>query len=697
MEQQDLDLAAGFPPVSYDEWKKIVEEKELKGAPFEKKMVNKTPEGILMQPIYIPETCDCSNDPSGMPGFFPFTRGTHAIDRSRNGWDKRQEFREPDPKTANYEIKHDLSFGVTSLAVHLDDAACAGVETDDLRGKNGVMVHDMAGLEAVLDGVDFAKVPVAIEAGAAFLPAAMALAGLWMKKGVAAQAIRGNFSADPLGYLAAEGALPYSIDEAMTQLGALAAWTAKTYPGVRAAMVDTSAYHNAGANEVHDLGIAMATAVAYLKAMEAAGMSIDDACRQIAFTTSVGCEEYMQIAKLRAARKLWSAVAKACGASDEAAAMQLRAKSAERMFTRTDPWVNMLRATVSTFSSAVGGADIVTCLPFDAAIGLPDSMGRRVARNTQVVLMEESNLYRVADPAGGSWSMETLTREIADKAWAFFQEIEAKGGIVAVLQSGFVRDAILATMAQRDKDVAKRKVPLTGVNEFPNILEKVVERPAPDLSKAKAADAARLAKGEKAAAQEIKALAKAADIVGAACAAVGAGAPFASVVKARAGEGVGIAKMPRRHLADTFERLRDATAAYRDKTGKLPQIFLANLGPVAKHTGRATFAKNFFEAGGIQAVSNNGFSEIEPCVAAFKESGARIAVICSSDALYEEMVPTFAPALKAAGAETLYLAGAPGDKKEAYDAAGINDYIFMGAEVLGTLTAQLVRLGVIEK
>jgi methylmalonyl-CoA mutase len=688
MDHKDLKLAADFPVVSYDAWRKIVEEKELKGVPFEKKMVTKTPEGVEIQPLYVAENWPWAGDPSGFPSFFPYTRGAQAIARTRSGWDIRQEFRESDPAAANREIRHDLKFGVTSVNLRLDDAVQGGNGPDAANaGEGGVLVHDLAALEDTLAGVDLVEVPVALEAGAAFLPAAMALAAVWSKRGVSGAAAKGGFGADPLAQLALHGSLPIGVDAALKQLGALAAWTAKTLPNVRAVAVDTSVYHNAGASEVHDLGIALATALAYLKAMQDTGLAIDAACGQIAFTVSVGCEEYLQIAKLRAARKLWAAVAKACGASDEAACMNLRAKSAERMFTRFDPWVNMLRATVSTFASAVGGADCVTCLPFDDAIGQPDSMGRRIARNTQIVLMEESNLYRVADPAGGAWSMETLTEQIADKAWAFFQEIEAKGGILAALQSGFVQDAIAATMAQRDKDIAKRKVPLTGVSEFPNIHEKPVVREQPDLAHAKAAIKGRIAKA--------KAVDLGADPVAAASAAVAAGAGFAAVVAASAKDGVMVKALPARHVADTFERLRDAASAFKEKTGAFPSIFLANLGPVAKHTGRASFAKNYFEAGGIEALSNNGFSDVDACVAAFKASGARIAVICSSDALYEEMVPTFAPALKAAGAETLYLAGAPGDHKDAYDAAGVNDYIFMGADVLGKLTAQLIRLGVI--
>jgi len=698
MDQKELKLAADFPETTYEQWRKVLEDRDLNGVPFEKKMVTKTPEGIDIQPLYVAEDWPWANDPSGVPGFFPYTRGTKAIERTQKGWDIRQEFRESDPATANEEIKEDLSRGVTSIAIRLDDAAQKGQGPNaEAAGVNGVMIHDLETLKAVLDGVDLAKTLVELEAGIAFLPAAMALVKVWEDAGVQPASAKGEFGADPIGALAANGSLPCSADAALGLMAKLAECTAKTFPGVRAVSVNTCVYHNAGASEVQDLAIAMSTAVAYLKAMTAAGMSIDDACEQIAFVTSVDCQEYKQIAKMRAARKLWAAVAKQCGASDEACAMVLRAKAAERMMTRFDPWVNMLRTTVSTFSSAVGGADSVTCLPFDHAIGLPDEMGRRIARNTQIMLLEESNLYRVMDPAGGTWSMETLTTQIVEKSWEFFQEIEGKGGIVAALESGFIQDTIAATMADVDKGIAKRKIPVTGVSEFPNVSEELPVRPVPDMAAAKSKTVAQAEAGAKAAADAVAAISGAADPIAAVGAAVNGGASFASVLAPICSEGPSVKVMPRRILGDAYERLRDAANAYKEKTGKLPQIFLANLGPIASHTGRATFAKNYFEAGGIQAPGNNGFPTVEDAVKGFKESGAKIAVICTSDKNYVEMVPEYAPALKAAGVETLYLAGHPGENREAYDAAGIDAYIYMGAEVLGPLTEQLIRLGVLEK
>ena len=679
MNHDHEELTLDFPATSREEWRKLVDV-ELKGAPFDKKMVTRTLEGIDIQPLYVAEDWPRAGDPSGFPGLFPYTRGTDLIERTRHGWDIRQEFREPKPEAANAAIKIDLARGVTSVGLRLAGSASGG----------GVAIQDVSGLDATLAGVDLAKVPVALDAGAAFLPAASALMSVWRQRGVAEKDAKGEFCADPLGFLAATGGLPYSLESAYGQLGALASLTAKTLPGVRSVSVDTSPYHNAGAAEVQDLAIALATAVAYLKAMTASGLSIDAGCGQISFTLSVGCEEYLQIAKLRAARKLWAALATACGASPEAAAMVLRAKSAERMFSRIDPWVNILRATVSTFASAVGGADSVTCLPFDDAIGIPDSLGRRVARNTQVILAEESNLYRVADPAGGAWAIETLTQQMADKAWAFFQTIEGKGGIAAALASGFVQGEIAKTMDERDKAIAKRKAPLTGVSEFPNIMETALVRSSPEAEIAK-----RTAYGAAAAA----ALQSLGTVLSteAVDAALTGGAGFSDIVAAVSGPSAAVAALPKRRLSDRFERLRDAAAAYKARTGQDPAIFLANLGPISKHTGRASFAKNFFEAGGIKTLSNNGFSQVEACVSAYRESGARIAILCSSDVLYEQLVPLYAPALKAAGVETLYLAGSPGEKKALYDAAGVDDYIFLGGDVLTKLTDQLVRLGVLAK
>jgi methylmalonyl-CoA mutase len=527
------------------------------------------------------------------------------------------------------------------------------------------------------------------------------LAALWQRRQVRGDMAKGAFDADPLSALAATGSLPVPIDSALAQLADLARYTAAHYPAVTAVGVDTSAYHDAGATETQDLAASMATAVLYLKAMTAAGLDIDTACRQILFTYSIPCDQFLGICKLRAARKLWARVAEACGASESARAMKLHAVTAARMMSKRDPWVNILRTTVGCFAAAVGGADSITVRPFDAALGLPDELGRRIARNTHIVLAEESNLGKVIDAGGGSWYVESRTDELAKVAWAEFQAIEKAGGIVAVLKDGSFAKKIATAYAQRDGAIAKRRDPVTGVSEFPNVLEVPIEREAPDLAGLARDAAQRLSahrRDHESAAgrttQDLKTAAPGA-LVEATVAAASAGATIGQIAAALAGQSEQIAPLPNHRYGERFEALRDASDAHLKKTGERPKIFLANLGTVAQHTGRATFTKNFFETAGIQTLGNAGFADADACTDAFKQSGARIAILCSSDAVYETMAVPVAQALKSAGCEYLFLAGAPGDKKDTYASAGIDDFIFMGADVLQTTRATLARLGAI--
>jgi methylmalonyl-CoA mutase len=707
MTDTSLTLGQDFSAPSYDDWKAEVE-KALKGAPFDKKMLTRTYEGITLNPVYTRTDWPADGDPSGFPGAMPFTRGRTGAVNTQYGWDLRQVHVHPDVKTANENILTDVQRGATSLVLKLDHAAQAGLDGDaaeaaELAGEDGLMVYSVEDLDQVLAGVDLEAAPAAIEGGAQFLPAAALLAGLWRKRGIAPAAARGSFNADPLAALAARGSLPVPADVALARLGDLAAHTAATYRNVTAVKVDSAPYHQAGASETDDLAVSMATGVAYLRAMTAAGLDVDTACRQIAFAYEVGCDFFMSIAKLRAARKMWSRIAEASGASEEARGMTVHAVSAHRMMTQRDPWVNMLRVTIASFAGAVAGVDSVTAKAFDAAIRPADAFSRRVARNTQVTLQEESYLSKVIDPAGGSWYIESLTDQLARAAWGQFQAIERAGGIVAALESGLIRGWIDATWAEREKALARRKDQITGVSEFPNIHEKPVEKQDFDLAGFRAASSERLAKARGAGA-DAGAVAAAASggspgkLAEACVQAAANGATVGALAKALAADGgVTIAPFPQRRLASVFEALRDASDAHKERTGAFPGIFLANLGRIAQHTARATYAKNFFEVGGIQALPTEGFQDAESCAKAFAESGARIAVICGSDPQYEEMVAGFAPALKNAGCTRLFLAGNPGDKTQQYTDAGVDDFIYMGCNLLETLRATLAHLGVTDR
>ncbi|WP_068114390.1 methylmalonyl-CoA mutase family protein [Tropicimonas marinistellae] len=694
MTDKPLRFTDDFPVPSREEWVAEVE-RVLKGAPFDKKMSTRTYEGVTLRPIYTQEDWAPQGDPSGFPGTMPLTRAGHASGNRTGNWDVRQRFTFPDAAKCNDIILNDLTRGVTSVHIVLDAASRAGLDPDHaaaeaLVGVEGISVATLDDLDRLLTGVLPELLTISLDAGPQFVAAAGLLDALWRRRGVGPEAARGAFNADPLGVLAGTGSLPVTPEVALEQMADLAVYTSKAWPLATSVAVDTSPYHEAGANESQDLAISMSTALTYLKAMADAGLSIDDAARQILFTYPVTCDQFLGIAKLRAARKLWARVTEACGVSEDARAMRLDAVSARRMFTKRDPWVNMLRTTVSCFASAIGGADSITVWPFDAAIGHSDELGRRIARNTQVILAEESNLAKVIDPGGGSWYVEARTDELAEAAWAEFQAIEAAGGILTGIKDGSIAEKIAASWAEREKALAKRKDPITGVSEFPNVLEESVEGELPDLPAIRSAAAARVAAGRKGAE-----LVSAVEDAESAAAAAAAGATIGQIAGALAGEATEITPLPSHRLAERFEELRDAADTYKDKTGARPTIFLANLAAVAKHTARATFAKNFFEVAGIEAIGNTGFMDAESCADGFKESGSRIAILCSADPVYEEMAEGVARALKAAGCDYIFLAGAPGEKKEAYQAAGIDDFIFMGADVLSMTRATLTRLGVL--
>jgi methylmalonyl-CoA mutase len=403
------------------------------------------------------------------------------------------------------------------------------------------------------------------------------------------------------------------------------------------AVADGRIVHGAGGSEAQELAYAVAVAVATLRAFEAGGIALEDARRMIFFRLAADADQFLTVAKFRALRKLWARIEESCALAPERACIS--AETAWRTMTRNDPTVNILRATIAAFAAGLGGADAITVLPFTAARGLADAFARRLARNTQLILLHESNLARLADPTAGTGWSEALTGELCRAAWALFQEIETAGGAPAALEMGLIQAKIAKARAERENAVAHRKDSLTGTSEYPLLSEAPV----------KVLDATPVPIPPPAAAITYPALA------------------------------------PHR-LAEPFEALRDASDRTLAATGARPKIFLANLGTLAEFTARASFAKNFFEAGGIEAITNDGFKSRGDMIAAFKASGAKLACLCSSDAVYESQVMKAAEALAQAGATHMYLAGRPKDPTP-YKGAGIGTFIFAGCDALATLKA----------
>lgn len=643
-------------------------EKVLAGAPFEKKLVSKTYDGLAIRPLYTRNDWAAENDPSGLPGGAPFVRGSSILGSALGGWDIRQAHGHPDPATANKEILQDLENGVSSIVLRLD-----------VEGKSGVAVQTLADLERTLDGVYLDLAPVVLKGYPSLVFAAF-LAQLVIKRGQAAK-FAGNFGLDLISAFAARGRITSDLDTARGRTSDFAQYVARTFPNARTFRVLSSVYHSAGASEAQELGCALGAAVEYLRAMTDAGLDVDAAARQIAFTVTTDADMFMSISKIRALRKMWARVTEASGASVENRGAAVSAVTAPRMMSQRDPWVNILRATVACFAAGVAGAEAVTVLPFDSALGLPSDLARRIARNTQVVLQEESGLGKVIDPVGGAWMFETLTDELAEKAWGFFQEIERQGGMTKALMGGFITAKIAAVQAERAKNLARRKDALTGVSEFPNVHEAPVKTAKAPASKT-AASASALTLPAAGGGKLAEAMVSAA-----------ATAPASAFVAAfKGGSGSSITPLPNLRLAQDFEKLRDAADAFKDSYGQRPKLFLADIGTIAEFTARATFAKNFYEAGGFETVAGAGGYDAAAIAKDFKTSGASLAVICSTDAVYAEHAANVAKALKDAGAAAVHVAGRGGDLEAALKAAGVDDFIFIGCDVLGVLKALHARV-----
>lgn len=675
--QDLLDLAGEYAEPDHDTWMAIVE-KSLKGKPYEK-LTKKSYDGIALKPLYT-AAADALQDRE-RPGQAPYTRGHAPLGSTETGWDVRCFSSHPDPKEANRQILSDLEKGATSIWLKLDPT-----------GKTGTVIKSRGDMESLLDDVFLDLAPVMLDPGGPSLPPAAYLMAVLEQRGVDAHVFHGNFGADPLSTLAAVGKVIVPMETLLGRMADLAAHVAKTYPGAKALNISSAIYHSAGCSEAQELGFALATAVEYLRHMTQAGLSVDGACQQTAFTLTCDADIFLSIAKLRVVRQLWAKIAAECGSSTAGQKAPIHAVTAPRMFSQRDPWVNILRSTAACFGAAVGGADAITVLPFESAIGLATHFGRRIARNTQIVLQEESGLSRVTDPAGGAWMMESLTDDLADSAWTVFQSIESQGGMASALSTGSVADMIAATEVERAKNIASRKDPLTGVSEFPDIAETPVDIDEPDLSAITAA-------ADERATQTTGVLDSLPDhgegaLMEALVEAARNDSSAATIGTVLRGSPMEIKPLPQHRLAEHFETLRDAADHYLKTHGQRPKIFLANIGRIADFTARATFAMNLFEAGGFEVISGFGGDKPEDIVVNFQESDAPAVVICSTDAIYEDVGVAVAQSLKAADAALIFLATRPSDQEQDQRNAGVNDYIFMGCDVLDILKKTHTDLGV---
>ena len=615
----ELPLAAEFPPTSDAEWRKLVEA-ALKGASFDKRLVSQTYDGLRIEPLY-PRAAGAKPVAGRAPG---------------QAWTLMQRVDHPDPAAANAQALTDLENGATGLTL---------VMAGSINANGYGLDPSPVTLDRVLDGIELdAGVTIDFNLSPPTRNAVQTFAALVKNRKIAPATVDLRASINPIGGFAASGASPMPWAKLSRGFAGVVSDLASL--GFRGpfATGDGRIIHNAGGSEAQELAFAIASAVEYLRALEAGGVPLDAARGMIYFRLAADADEFLTIAKFRALRKLWARVEEACGLAPKP--VYVAAETAWRMVTQRDPYVNMLRTTIAVTAAGLGGADSIVALPHTAALGLPDAFARRVARNTQLILLEESNLAKVADPAAGSGAIEDLTSRLCAAAWARFQDIEKAGGAWAALERGIVQKNIAAVRAERQKAAARRRDALTGTSDYPNLGEK----PAAVLD-------------------------------------------VALVVPPKeAATAVSTEPLPRIRLAEPFEALRDASDAMMKKTGARPTVFLANLGKLSEFTARATFAKNFYEAGGIEALGNDGFKDQAEMIATFKASGAKLACLCSSDKVYEAQAADAAKALTAAGA-TVHLAGRPGENEAKRRQAGVKAFIFMDCDVVSTLQVAHDSLG----
>ncbi len=612
----ELKLADEFPTLERDDWRALVDA-SLKGRPFET-LRTRTADDIIIEPVY-----------GAADNATPLPAGPARA--TADAWTLVQRADMPDVTAANTQMLDDLTNGASGISLVLPGSISAG--------GFGVAVTEARSVQRLFEGVELDLIDLRLDGGRHGRDLALLVLDEYKRRRLDLSRCSLTLGLDPLGAYAHGGKVT-ERSELSRRFGDMFTLATSADHQGPVAQADARVYHGAGCSEAQELGFALSTAVDYVRMLETGGIAPADAAPRISLMLTADADQFVTIAKLRAARLLWARLLDVSGLAPTPVTMHV--ETAARMMSKRDPHVNLLRATTASFAAGIGGADSVSVLPFTQALGLPDGFARRMARNVQSLLLEESRVGRVRDATAGSGHVEDLTHELARSAWQIFQLIEADGGMMAALENGKVHTMIKDVRDARDRDIARRKIPLTGVSEFPNLDEasnKTLAMSVPEDWK-----------------------------IGDASAAIGI-ETCEPLLQHRLGEG--------------FEALRDASDASLADTGTRPTVFLAVLGKPADFTVRATWMSNLLASGGIDVVTGSA----EELAA----SKLDIACICSSDAVYAGEAEAAARSLTQQGARRILLAGKPGELEETLTAAGVQQFVHAGQNVL-TLLNELSML-----
>ena len=618
---KDNKLFQEFAPVTTQEWEAVIE-KDLKGADYNKKLVWNTIEGFKVKPYYRAEDLENISYLNTNPNEYPFTRGQK---KDNNAWDIRQDIETKDIVEANAIAVQIIERGVNSLGLHAAKVASA---------------EDM---KTLLKGIDLEKIKINFISSKSYIQTARYFIEEVNSQKIDKSKVAGSFKFDMYAYALLNGAYWGEEDVNYAELAKVIELIDAEFTNFRVITINAAVFHNSGANITQELAYALASANEHMAKLTERGLKPESVSTNTMFTFAVGSNYFMEIAKIRAARMLWTKIVEQYKPMCTCAYnMYIHSTSSLWNKSLYDPHVNMLRTTTEAMSSAIGGADAISVAPFDVAYKTPDDFSYRAARNQQILLKEESYLDKIADPVAGSYYIENLTDSIARYAWEIFMDIEAKGGFAKAIESGFIQTEIEKTSQKRDLDIAMRKVVILGTNQYPNLNEKMNSKIEKD-----------------------------------------------NVFSCHDNRVEGtIKKLKRYRAAEAFENLRLTT----EENGTAPKVFLLTYGNLNMRKARAGFATNFFGVAGFEIVDNPGFATAEEGIKAALNSKAEIVVICSSDDEYPEIVPTIANGLKG-NVKSIVVAGYPQEHIESFKAVGVDEFIHVKSNVLEVLTAFQKKLG----
>lgn len=619
--EKDKKLFTEFPPVTTPEWEEKIT-KDLKGADYNKKLIWKTNEGFDIKPYYRSEDLEKIDYLAIPPINPPFIRGTKAKD---NDWGIRQDIDSDNPEKANKEALDAMAKGATAI------------------GFDAREIHTVADMQILIAGIDVEKVHIHFTASHNYSGTLKLFTEALKANNQNTSKINGSLNFDNLSYRLLYGKYFPSKENNFDEAADLVKSIDLEISLFKAITVNARYFHNAGASAVQELAFALASGNEYLAQLTERGIGIDNAAKHMQFVFSIGSNYFMEIAKLRAARLLWSKIVEQYKPADSSCqAMTIHSETSMWNKTVYDPHVNILRTTTEAMSAAIGGSNSIRINPFDSTYKKPDDLSGRIARNTQIILKSESYLDKIVDPSAGSYYIENLTNSIVEAAWKLFVSVEEKGGFASVIESGFVKEEIEKTCQQRDMDIAMRKQVFIGTNQYPNQSEKMLDkiRPSADLS----------------------------DLGG----------------------------LKQYRGTQPFEALRIATESYVTDGNAVPNVFLLTFGNLAMRKARATFASNFFGCAGYKIIDNPGFKTAEDGVTEAIKQNVDVIVICSSDEEYATIVPEICSLLKEKKHESIIaVAGNPAEIIDQLKKVGVDEFIHVRSNVLATLYKFQKSLGII--